>query len=100
MPQQRPEMIIAKVSHYLFEETIETITKETDSFMMSVTAVQADCTCKLLRLIPGRCMVRLIMELVGNRSFTLTKSKQVTTFQERRPTGICPGTPSLRYLYL
>jgi len=29
-------------------------------------------TCKLLRLIPGRHMVHMIMEMVGNRSFTLT----------------------------
>jgi len=46
-------------------------------------------------------MVRMIMEMVGNRSFTLTKrqKKQVTTPQERRPKGICPGTSSL-HLYL
>jgi len=29
-------------------------------------------TCKLLRLLPDRHMVYLIMEMVGNRSFTLT----------------------------
>jgi len=40
------------------EETIETITNKTDSFIMPVTAVKADCTCKLLRLISGRCMVQ------------------------------------------
>ena len=29
-------------------------------------------TCKLLRLLPDKHMVRMIMELVRNRSFTLT----------------------------
>jgi len=29
-------------------------------------------TCKLLRLLPDRHMVQMIMELVGNLSFTLT----------------------------
>ena len=29
-------------------------------------------TCKLMRLLPDRRMVRVIMEMVGNRSFTLT----------------------------
>ena len=29
-------------------------------------------TCKLLRLFPDKCMVRMIMELIQNRSFTLT----------------------------
>jgi len=28
-------------------------------------------TCKLLQLLPDRQMVRMIMEMVGNRSFTL-----------------------------
>ena len=47
----------------------------TQTFKTSVTAVKAACTCKLLQLLqllPDRCMVRLIMELIGNRSFTLT----------------------------
>ena len=29
-------------------------------------------TCKLLRLLPDRHMVYMIMEMVGNRSFTLS----------------------------
>ena len=29
-------------------------------------------TCKLLRLLPDRHLVRMIMEMVGNRNFTLT----------------------------
>ena len=35
-------------------------------------------TCKLLRLLPDKHMVRMIMELVRNRSFTLTTAKQAT----------------------
>ena len=48
-----------------------TIMNQTNSFITSVTAVKAAFTCKLLRLLPDRLMVRLVMELVGNRSFTL-----------------------------
>jgi len=29
-------------------------------------------TCKLLRLLPGRHMVHMVIEMVGNRSFTLS----------------------------
>jgi len=32
-------------------------------------------TCKLLRLLPDRHMVHMVMEMVGNRSFTLTTRK-------------------------
>ena len=39
-------------------------------FITSDITVKASCTCKLLRLLPD--MVRLIMELDGNCSFTLT----------------------------
>jgi len=41
-------------------------------------------TCKLLRLLPDRHMVHMIMEMVGNRSFTLTtgsgKNKHLLCF--------------------
>ena len=61
-------------------------------------------TCKLLRLLPERHMVHMIMEIVSNRNFTLTTGnlpkEQVTTPQERRSTGICPGTPSVQHLLL
>ena len=69
-------------------------------------------TCKLLRLFPDRHMGYMIMEMVSNRNFTLTTGNsqrsftlttgngQVTTPQERRPTGICPGTPSIQHLHL
>jgi len=56
-----------------------------------------------MRLLPDRRMVRLIMELTGNRSFTLyhrqRQTEQVTTPPEQRPTGIRPVTPS-QHLHL
>ena len=36
------------------------------------TVCHRGLTCKLLRLLPDRHMVHLIMEMVGNRSFTFT----------------------------
>ena len=36
------------------------------------TAWHRGLTCKLLRLLPDNHMVRMIMELVRNRSFTMT----------------------------
>jgi len=36
------------------------------------TVWHRDVTCKLLRLLPDRHMVHMIMEMVSNRSFTLT----------------------------
>jgi len=50
----------------------QTNMNQTDSFITSVTAVKAACTCKLLQLLPDRRMLWLIKELVGNRSFTLS----------------------------
>ena len=43
---------------------------------------------KLLRLLPGRHMVRMIMELVGNRSFTLTTSNGKRSRLRRRKNGV------------
>jgi len=60
-------------------------------------------TCKLLQLLSDRHMVRMIMEMVSNRSFThhwKQQKKQVTLPEERRSTGICPGSPSLQHLHL
>jgi len=66
------------------------------------TAWHRGLTCKLLRLLPGRHMVHMIMEMVGNRSFTLTteNGQRSRLPQERCHTGICPGAPSLQHLYL
>ena len=38
------------------------------------TVWRSGLTCKLLRLLPDKHMVKMIMELVRNRSFTLTTS--------------------------
>jgi len=74
-----------------------------DSFIVSVSAVNATSAYKLRRLLLDRRMVRLIVELVGNRSFTLTtangKWNLVTAPQEWRPIGIHHGTPSLLNIY-
>ena len=49
-------------------------------------------TCKLLRLLPDKHMVRMIMELVRNRSFTLTtgdcKQSRLKRFQNGLPQGL------------
>ena len=71
----------------------------THPFLISVTAFKAAYTCRLLQLLPDRCMVNLIMELVGNHSFTVTPAN-ITTPQERRPISIDPGTPFLQHLHL
>jgi len=60
-------------------------------------------TCKLLRLLTDWHTVHMIMEMVGNRSFTLVTGNRKRSRQrrlKRRPTGICPGTPSLQHLHL
>ena len=53
-------------------------------------------TCKLLRLLPDKHMVRMIMELVQNRNFTLTigdnKRSSYDTLRAASP-GICLGSP-------
>jgi len=60
----------------------------TGSFITSVTAVKVACTCKTLWLPPDRRMVRLIMELVGNRSFTLTTAYGKRSRLRRLKNGI------------
>ena len=53
-------------------------------------------TCKLLRPLPDKHMVRMIMELVRNRNFTLTtgdsKQSRATPSQKRRSSGIGLGS--------
>jgi len=70
---------------------------------MPVTAVKADCTCKLLRLISGRCMVCLIMEMVGNRSFTLTTGNGKRSRLRRLKSSVPPASvlaPLLFNIYI
>ena len=63
----------------------------TASFITSVTVVTAACTCTLLQLLPDRCMFRLIMELVGNRSFTLTTANGNQSRLRRLKNGVPQG---------
>jgi len=45
-------------------------------------------TCKLLRLLPDRHMVRMIMEMVGSRSFTLTTGNGKRSRLRHRKNGV------------
>ena len=49
-------------------------------------------TCKLLRLIPDKHMVRMIMELVRNRSFTLTTGDSKQSRLRRLKNGVPQGS--------
>ena len=49
-------------------------------------------TCKLLRLLPDKHMVRMIMELIRNRSFTLTTSDSKPSRLRRLRNGIPHGS--------
>ena len=48
-------------------------------------------TCKLLRLLPNKHMVRMIMELVRNRSFTLTTGDSKQSRLRRLKNGVPQG---------
>ena len=49
-------------------------------------------TCKILRLLPDKHMVRMIMELVRNRSFTLTTSDSKQSRLRRLKNGVPQGS--------
>jgi len=61
-------------------------------------------TCKLLRFLPDRHMVRMIMELVGYRSFMLTTSDNKRSRLQRLKNGVPQGFAlaplSFQHLYL
>ena len=49
-------------------------------------------TCKLLRLLPDKHMVRMIMELVRNKSFTLTTGDSKRSRLRRLKNGVPQGS--------
>ena len=49
-------------------------------------------TCKLLPLLPDRHMVHMIMEMVGNRSFTLTIGNSQRSRLRRLKNGVPQGS--------
>ena len=59
---------------------------------------------KLLRIVPDRHMVKMIAELLQNRSFTLTtgcgKPSRLRRLKKRSATTICPGRATIQYAYL
>ena len=60
-------------------------------------------TCKLLRLQPHKHMIRMIMEPVQNRNFTLTTvtaNLKVTTPEKWRSSEIIPGSLCFQYLHI
>ena len=56
-------------------------------------------TCKLLRLLLDRHMVRMIMELVYNRSFTLTTGSGQRSRLRRLKNGVPQGSVLARLLF-
>jgi len=60
-------------------------------------------TCKLLQLLPDRHMVRMIMEMVGNRRFTLTTGNGKRSWLRRLMNGVPQGLvlpPLLSKIYI
>ena len=90
-PQKRSRMIIAKISHYLLWRNNRRLwTKQT--LIISVTTVEAASTCKLLRLLLGRCLDHLTMELIGNRSCTLATGNGKRSRLRRLKNGVTQGS--------
>ena len=56
-------------------------------------------TCKLLRLLPDKHMVRIIMELVRNRSFTLTTGDNKQSRLRRLKNGVPQGSVLVPLLF-
>ena len=56
-------------------------------------------TCKLLRLLPDKHMVRMIMELIRNRSFTLTTGDSKPSRLRRLRNGVPQGSVLVPLLF-
>ena len=71
--------------------------KKTGAVFIDLTAAydtvwHRGLTCKLLRLIPDKHMVKMIMELVRNRSFTLTTGDSKQSRLRRLKNGVPQGS--------
>ena len=71
--------------------------KKAGAVFIDVTAAydtvwHRDLTCKLLRLLPDKHMVRMIMELIRNRSFTLTTDDSKPSRLRRLRNGVPQGS--------
>ena len=56
-------------------------------------------TCKLLKLLPDKHMVQMIMELVWNRSFTLTTGDSKPSRSRRLKNGLSQGSVLIPLLF-
>ena len=70
--------------------------KKADGVFVDLTAAydtvwHRGLTCKLLRLLPDKHMVRMIMELIQNRSFTLTNGESKKSKLRRLKNGVPQG---------
>ena len=71
--------------------------KRSDSVFVNLTAAydtvwHRGLTCKLLKLFPDKHMVRMIMELVRNQSFTLTTGDSKQSRLRRLRNGVPQGS--------
>ena len=71
--------------------------KKTGTVFINLTAAydtvwHRGLTCKLLRLLPDKNMVKMIMELVRNRSFTLTTGDSKQSRLRRLKNGVPQGS--------